>query len=99
MRSRSHAVLVRRASRRLSVNETVSLGEKRFVSILSVDGEQFLVGGSSSNVVLLAKLDKGEPARGEPTSVSECFGDLTSRAGRSGTPGVSPRVVDPRAGL
>lgn len=53
----SRGVLARGASRRLKVAETVSLGEKRFVSILQVDGEQFLVGGSSSNVVLLAKLE------------------------------------------
>lgn len=54
---RSRGVLARGASRRLRVAETVSLGEKRFVSILQVDGEQFLLGGSPSNIVLLAKLD------------------------------------------
>ena len=43
--------------RRLRIAETVSFGEKRFVSILQVDGEQFLVGGSSSNIILLAKLE------------------------------------------
>jgi len=48
---------VRGVSRRLKVAETVSLGEKRFISILQVDGEQFLVGGSASNVVLLARLE------------------------------------------
>src|ERR1700761_2021500 len=53
----SQGVLARGASRRLKVAETVSLGEKRFVSILQVDGEQFLVGGSTSNIVLLAKLE------------------------------------------
>ena len=50
-------VLVRGVPRRLKVAETVSLGEKRFISILQVDGEQFLVGGSASNVVLLARLE------------------------------------------
>jgi Flagellar biosynthesis protein, FliO len=53
----SRGVLVRGVSRRLKVAETVSLGEKRFISILQVDGEQFLVGGSASNVVLLARLE------------------------------------------
>ena len=57
MTRQSRSVLARGVSRRLKVAETVSLGEKRFVSILQVDGEQFLVGGSSSNVVLLAKLE------------------------------------------
>lgn len=54
----SRAVLARGVSRRLKVAETVSLGEKRFVSILQVDGEQFLVGGGPSSVVLLAKLEE-----------------------------------------
>jgi flagellar biogenesis protein FliO len=53
----SRGVLARGVSRRLKVAETVSLGEKRFISILQVDGEQFLVGGSASNVVLLARLE------------------------------------------
>jgi len=59
--------------RRLRVAETVSLGEKRFVSILQVDGEQFLVGGSPSSVVLLAKLE------GKPEVVGEGFENVISR--------------------
>jgi flagellar biogenesis protein FliO len=53
----SRGILARSVARRLRVAETVSLGEKRFVSILQVDGEQFLIGGSTSNIVLLARLD------------------------------------------
>lgn len=60
----SRGVLTHRVSRRLKVAETVSLGEKRFVSILQVDGEQFLVGGSPSNIVLLAKLDAKQETPG-----------------------------------
>ncbi len=48
----------RRHDRRLQVSETVSLGDKRFVSILQVDGAQFLIGGTSGNVSLLATLDR-----------------------------------------
>jgi len=59
--------------RRLRVAETVSFGEKRFVSILQVDGEQFLVGGSPSNIVLLAKLE------GKPDAVGEGFESVFSR--------------------
>ena len=54
------------ASRRIRVSDTVSLGEKRFVSIVQVDGVQFLIGGSAGGVSLLAKLD-----RQEPTGVAE----------------------------
>jgi hypothetical protein len=46
--------------KRLRVCESVSLGEKRFVAVIEVDGEQFLVGGASSSVATLARL---EPAR------------------------------------
>lgn len=48
-------------TRRLKVCETVSLGEKRFVSIVEVDGVSLLVGGGSGNVALLTPL-KDQPA-------------------------------------
>jgi hypothetical protein len=41
----------------LRVTETISLGEKRFVSVVHVDGQRFLIGGSASNVALLMQLD------------------------------------------
>ena len=44
--------------KRLRVCETVSLGEKRFLAVVQVDGEQFLVGGSSSSVSTLAHLER-----------------------------------------
>ena len=44
------------SARRLRVAETIQLGEKRFVSILQVDGAQFLIGGAAGNVSLLAML-------------------------------------------
>jgi flagellar biogenesis protein FliO len=96
MRSRGRAALVRRASRRLSVTETVSLGEKRFVSILCVDGEQFLLGGSPSNVVLLAKLDKSITTSSGQASAGESFSELLSRAGSDATRSVNSRVGDHR---
>jgi flagellar biogenesis protein FliO len=43
--------------KRLRVCESVSLGEKRFIAVIQVDGEQFLVGGSSSSVSTLAHLE------------------------------------------
>jgi flagellar biogenesis protein FliO len=42
--------------RRLQVAATVSLGEKRFVAVIQVDGLQFLIGGGATNVTLLAQL-------------------------------------------
>jgi hypothetical protein len=43
-------------SKRLHATETVSLGEKRFVSLIQVDGLKFLVGGGPTSVGLLAQL-------------------------------------------
>ncbi|MGA3344144.1 MAG: flagellar biosynthetic protein FliO [Terracidiphilus sp.] len=49
--------LGRSSSKRLQVAATVSLGEKRFVAVIQVDGLQFLVGGGPTNVALLAQLN------------------------------------------
>jgi flagellar biogenesis protein FliO len=48
-------------NKRLRVAETVSLGERRFVAVVQVDGRHFLLAGSPTNIVLLAQLDDKEP--------------------------------------
>jgi hypothetical protein len=45
------------AAKKLKIVDTVSLGEKRFVAIIHADGREYLVGGGSTGVQLLAKLD------------------------------------------
>lgn len=45
-------------TKRLHVVATTSLGEKRFVAVIQVDGREFLVGGGATNVELLAQLDE-----------------------------------------
>ncbi len=57
VREQSTLRVLQSKNRRLRVSETVSLGEKRFLSIVEVDGQAFLVGGSSVNVALLASLE------------------------------------------
>ena len=52
------------STRRLRVTETVSLGEKRSVSILQVDGAQFLIGTAGGNVSLLAALNRNQGEAG-----------------------------------
>jgi flagellar biogenesis protein FliO len=47
-------------TKRLQVTSSVSLGEKRFVAVVQVDGQQFLVGGGATGVSLLAQLEKKE---------------------------------------
>ena len=64
------------ASRRLRVAETISLGEKRFVSIVQVDGAQFLIGGAAGSVSLLAVLDKQQGAEVHNAARAEELGQV-----------------------
>jgi flagellar biogenesis protein FliO len=50
---------------RLKVEETLSLGDRRFVSILKVDEERFLIALGPQGVNLMARLDNVE-AGGPP---------------------------------
>jgi flagellar biogenesis protein FliO len=54
-------VSVKQARKNLKVCENVSLGEKRFVAVIQVDDERFLIGGSSSSVSLLTRLQESKP--------------------------------------
>ena len=51
-------VQVCKSRKRLKVCETVSLGEKRFVAVIQIDDQQFLLGGASGSVSLLAQLEQ-----------------------------------------
>ena len=51
-------VTVKQARKNLKVCENVSLGEKRFVAVIQVDEERFLIGGSSNSVSLLTRLQE-----------------------------------------
>jgi flagellar biogenesis protein FliO len=51
-------VTVKQTRKNLKVCENVSLGEKRFVAVIQVDEERFLIGGSSSSVSLLTRLQE-----------------------------------------
>lgn len=55
--------IARYKHKRLQVAETVSLGEKRFVAVIKVDGREFLIGGGATNVALLAQLDVKKPLK------------------------------------
>ncbi len=48
-------------ARTLRIAETVSLGEKRFVAVIEVDGKRLLIGGSASGVSLLTALGAAKP--------------------------------------
>jgi flagellar biogenesis protein FliO len=56
--AQARKIQVRQNKKRLRVCETVALGDKRFVAVIQVDDQQFLLGGSSTSVSLLAQLEK-----------------------------------------
>jgi Flagellar biosynthesis protein, FliO len=60
--------------KRLRVAETVSLGEKRFVAILNVDGCDFLIGGGTAGVSLLAHMEKPIGRSGEALEMVKVSG-------------------------
>ena len=51
----------RSCARRLRLEETISLGQKRFLALVQVDGQRLLVGGGATEVTLLAELGAAEP--------------------------------------
>jgi hypothetical protein len=71
-----HARYALSATKRLRVAETVSLGEKRFVSLVSVGRREFLIGGGASGVSLLAQLGAGSEVEGGTLAEFGLDGDL-----------------------
>jgi hypothetical protein len=61
----------RRAPRRLRLCESLPLGERRFVAVVEFDASRFLVGGTSSSLVLLSKLADSDRQGAESGSGSE----------------------------
>jgi hypothetical protein len=51
------------ATKQLRVAETVSLGDKRFVAVVHVAGQKFLIGGGAQGVSLLTQLDAATDAQ------------------------------------
>jgi len=52
-------------SRRIRLCETLSLGERRFLALVRVDQQQFLIGGAGNSVALLAQLPSSPVPEGE----------------------------------
>jgi flagellar biogenesis protein FliO len=46
--------------RHLRLAETLPLGDRRFVAVIEFDGARFLLGGTASSLVLLARLEDAE---------------------------------------
>jgi len=60
-------------AKRLRVSETISLGEKRFVAIVAVEGREFLIGGGTSGMSLLAQLGS---AAASASDLGQKLGDV-----------------------
>ncbi len=58
---------VRRRARRLRLVETLALGDRRFVAVLSLDGRELLVGATLHSLTLLGELS-GEAEEPAPAS-------------------------------
>ena len=57
-------IKVRRQARRLRLVETLPLGANRFVALIRVEDQEFLVGGAGSSLSLLARLTPNVEAEG-----------------------------------
>jgi len=49
-----------RPPRRLRLRETLSLGERRFVAVVEFEEQNFLIGGTSGAMTLLARLARND---------------------------------------
>ncbi|MGA2717366.1 MAG: flagellar biosynthetic protein FliO [Candidatus Acidiferrales bacterium] len=76
----SRRLMRTREPKRLRLCETLSLGNRGYVAVVRYHDQQFLVGGTSSSVALLAELSSplssepratGTPNSGEKPRVSE----------------------------
>ena len=56
-------ISVQRRKNDLRLCETLSLGDKRFLAVVLVEQQKFLVGGAGNSVALLAKLPSRASAR------------------------------------
>jgi flagellar biogenesis protein FliO len=55
-------VRVQPARKTLRVCESVSMGERRFVAVIQVDNQRFLIGGGTGSVSLLSRLAESSNA-------------------------------------
>ncbi len=64
------------AAKQLRVSETVSLGEKRFVALVDIDGQKFLIGGGASGVSLLTSLSGNDSSTEAMQQAAAAAGQL-----------------------
>ena len=62
---------VRSQRKKLTVCDTTALGDRRFVSVIQVERQRFLIGYSPSTVTLLAQLPDEVVKADESTTANE----------------------------
>jgi len=61
-----HVLVSRRQGNVMRLCETLSLGERRFLAVVVVEEQRYLVGGAGNSIALLAQLPRNvAPAGGE----------------------------------
>jgi hypothetical protein len=83
---RKIAGLRRSSPRRLRLAETLPLGEHRFVAVVEFESFRFLLGGTPSSLVLLARLEKPESEAGRVDVPSDAVNRETAKAAPVSTP-------------
>lgn len=72
---------LRRRARRLQLVETLPLGERRMVAVVSLDGREFLIGATPQAIALLSEIEADLEPELEPEL------DLDPEAGQGPVPG------------
>ncbi len=72
---------VRSDAKQLRLVESISLGERRFIAVIQVDGLRFLVGGGAANVNLLAELNAEVPLASTKKQSRPCYAVAVQKGG------------------
>ncbi|HET7099952.1 MAG TPA: flagellar biosynthetic protein FliO [Terriglobia bacterium] len=69
--SGARGVRVKRKERSMRLCETLSLGDRRFLAVVLVEQQKFLVGAAGNSVALLARLSSPSTAQESLSQVEE----------------------------
>ena len=77
-------ITVRRARRRLRLQETLSLGDRRFLAIVELNGREFLLGCTQASVSLLKELPGAATRAARDDTAQDSASGPSSPAGSRG---------------
>lgn len=64
-----------RRTKKLELEETLSLGDRRVIALVRFEGARFLVGGTSNSLSLLARLEDRGATEGSAKNAAPTSGD------------------------